>query len=241
MNFKYLPQRFLNKLYSLNFSIYKPLYFFYKNISDKQKIDLIKSTIKPGMICLDIGANVGFYSLLFSKLVGKSGKVHAFEPDSINFKHLSQTTRHCSNLKLNQLAVSSSNQPLNLYLSDQLNVDHQTFDIGQKRKSKSVKATAIDSYLKNRKVNFIKIDIQGFDHQALKEAKKTLKQSSPLTIIGEFWPFGLKKAGTSAKEYLKFLKNTGFKIKFLPSFDLRTLSQKEQDQYFYCDFIATKK
>ncbi len=240
MNFKYLPQRFFNLLYIKCFIIYKPLYFLYKQFSDREKINLIKSYLKPGMVCLDIGANIGFYSLLFSKLVGKSGGVHAFEPDKTNFKHLSQTTRHCSNLKLNQLAVGSSNLPLKLYLSDQLNVDHQTFDIGQNRKSKYIKAITIDSYLKNQSVSFIKIDIQGFDHQALLGAQKTLKQSSPLTMIGEFWPFGLKKAGSSTKEYLKFLKKMGFKIKFLPSFNLRTINQKEQDQFYYCDFVATK-
>ena len=49
---------------------------------------MFKNIIKPGMRVLDLGANIGFYTVLFSKLVGENGKVFAFEPDPKNFKYL---------------------------------------------------------------------------------------------------------------------------------------------------------
>lgn len=57
-------------------------YWFGCYESEKQK--LIASYIKKGMICYDIGVHVGFYSLMFSKLVGNSGKVYVFEPNPKN-------------------------------------------------------------------------------------------------------------------------------------------------------------
>lgn len=237
---KYLPHRLINKLYSNNFLVYRPLYFLYKKISDHSKIKLIQSNIKSGMTVLDIGANIGFYTLQLSQLVGSSGQVHAFEPDPQNFKYLHQTTRNISNIRLNKIAISNNCQPVRLYFSDQLNVDHQTYDIGQNRPSTSVNAINLDHYLQSQSIDFIKIDIQGYEHQALLGAKKVLTSNHPLTILSEFYPFGLIKTGSSPEKYINFLRCLGFKIKFLSTKNKKFLYQKQPDPNFYCDFIATK-
>ena len=57
------------------------LFLLKLGILEKKEMDLFKKTIKKRWTVLDIGANIGYPSLLFSKLVGKSGKVIAFEPD----------------------------------------------------------------------------------------------------------------------------------------------------------------
>ena len=87
-----------NKLFERYHFIYKPLYFFYKNISDRQKIALFKNIIKPGMRVLDLGANIGFYTVLFSKLVGENGKVFSFEPDVKNYEYLEENTKTLYNV-----------------------------------------------------------------------------------------------------------------------------------------------
>ena len=67
--------------------LYIILYFNYKHITDQKKIKIIKSYIKNKTIIIDIGANIGFYTILFSKY-SKNSTILAFEPDKNNFNLL---------------------------------------------------------------------------------------------------------------------------------------------------------
>ena len=61
---------------------------------EKETTELFKKIIKPGMTVIDIGAHIGYFTRLFSKLVGEKGKVFAFEADPINFSFLKRNTFH---------------------------------------------------------------------------------------------------------------------------------------------------
>src|ERR1051325_2715958 len=80
-------------LYKHFFSIYNMLYPVFKEKQDAYEIALIRKLVKPGDVVLDIGANIGFYAKIFSKIVGNTGKVHSFEPDSNNYSHLKDNLR----------------------------------------------------------------------------------------------------------------------------------------------------
>ena len=228
-----------NKLFEHCYFIYKPLYFFYKNISDRQKISLFKKIIKPGMRVMDLGANIGFYTILFSKLVGETGKVFAFEPDSKNYKHLEESVKKLYNTVIEKKAVSDKTGKINFYISKDLNVDHQSYDIGEDREYEEVDAISLDDYFfDNAKIDFIKIDIQGYEPIALKGMSKIMRQPGRIIVFGELWPYGLQKAGSSAEEYLQFLKSHGLKIKFFE--EGIDYNEKAKDKNFYTDFIATK-
>lgn len=228
-----------NKLFEHYYFIYKPLYFFYKKVSDKQKIILFKKIIKPGMRVLDIGANIGFYTILFSKLVGEKGKVFAFEPDAKNYRHLEENTKTLTNVVLEKRAVSEKTGKINFYTSKDLNVDHQSYDSGESRECEEIEAVALDDYFTNdAKIDMIKIDIQGHESSALRGMIKIMSQAEAMVVLGELWPYGLQKAGSSAEEYLKFLKNLGFKIKFFE--EEIDYNKKAQDKNFYTDFMAIK-
>ena len=228
-----------NKLFERYYFIYKPLYFFYKNISDRQKIALFKKNIKQGMRVLDLGANIGFYTVLFSKLVGENGKVFAFEPDAKNYKHLEESAKKLYNAVVEKKAVSDKTGKINFYISKDLNVDHHSYDTGEGREYEEVDAIALDDYfLDNIKIDFIKIDIQGYEPVALKGMSKIMRQPGRMIVFGELWPYGLQKAGSSAEEYLQFLKSHGFKIKFFEG--EIDYNEKAKDKNFYTDFIANK-
>lgn len=122
-----------NKFYIHFFSIYNPLYFFYKRITDKEIIAWLSERIQSGMKVVDIGGNIGFYSILFSYLVGEHGVVHVFEPDTVNFKHLKGNTKGLKNVVINNYAIAERSGMIRLFRSDGLNVDHQTYDIGENR------------------------------------------------------------------------------------------------------------
>ena len=61
----------MNSVYKRAFPVYKVLYFFYKRISDRGKIRLIRKWVRPGMTAIDVGANIGFYTMRLSRLVGE--------------------------------------------------------------------------------------------------------------------------------------------------------------------------
>lgn len=211
-------------------------------MSDREQIALIKRTAKPGMTVLDIGANIGFYSSLFSKLVGEKGHVIAFELDALNFRHLNANTKKFANVTVRQLACGDKTQKLKLYLSDKFNVDHQTFDSGEGRKCVETQSVSIDDYLNNNeKVDFIKIDVQGYDFYAIKGAVETINNSPSLVILGELWPYALNRAGVRPTEYFKLLESLGLSVQVPHINKHENFDEMVHNRYFYVDFYAAKK
>src|SRR3569832_897765 len=80
---------------------------------------LFRELITPGMVVIDVGANIGYFSLLASTLVGAEGSVHAFEPDPLNCKFLRKNVRlnRAANVKVVQAALSSNDEPVHLFLN----------------------------------------------------------------------------------------------------------------------------
>ena len=100
--------RLASFLFDNAFPVYKILYQKFKEKKDSDEIDFLKQVIKKGDIVLDIGSNIGFYAKIISNLIGDTGKVFCFEPDKINFKHLSNLIREKTNVVLINKAVSDS-------------------------------------------------------------------------------------------------------------------------------------
>ncbi|MEK7482439.1 MAG: FkbM family methyltransferase, partial [Patescibacteria group bacterium] len=85
---------------------------------EKETVALCKKILKPGMNAVDIGAHIGYYTMLFSKLVGKNGQVFAFEPEPENFQLLAENTGKYRNVKIFQKAISDKSGPLWFYRSE---------------------------------------------------------------------------------------------------------------------------
>lgn len=200
-----------NVLYKYCFPIYKITYQSFKEKQDAFEIELIKKNVRQGDCVLDIGANIGFYAEKLSEFVGDKGEVHCFEPDQTNFNHLKNRTRHLKNVFINHKAVSKDSTPLKIYTSKMLNVDHRTYEPDQYDEVIEIQSTSIDEYLKGKTVNFIKMDIQGFEMNAVRGMIETLKKSD-VRMLSEFWPYGMKKAGSSVLDYFIFLKNLDFHV-----------------------------
>ncbi|MEM4282315.1 MAG: FkbM family methyltransferase [Candidatus Woesearchaeota archaeon] len=199
---------FLDSKDSLNLSI--------DGIYEPFETDLVKKVIKKGNVVLDIGANIGYYTLIFAKLVGKEGKVFAFEPDPTNFSLLKKNVEiNCyKNVVLVQKAVSNKTGKVKLYLSETNKGDHRIYDSHDGRKSIEVEVIQLDDYFKNYngKVDFIKIDIQGAEWGAVQGMLNLLKKNKTVKIVTEFWPIGLKRFGIGPDAYLKLLIELGFKL-----------------------------
>lgn len=177
---------------------------------------LLQQQLKKGDVVADLGANIGYMTLLASKLVGKKGKVYAFEPDKENFALLKKSVslNHATNVVLNNVAVGDVVGKIKLFINEENKGDHRVFDSGDGRKSVEVATTSLDAYFApmRHKVDFIKMDIQGFEEKAYVGMRKILEKNRNIKIVFEFWPYGLKLAGSNPKKILSLLHGYGFKL-----------------------------
>ncbi len=174
-------------------------------IYEKQLQNRLPQLVKPGMVCWDVGANVGFYTLALSKLAGKSGTVIAFEPNSRNMTHLLEhiNINNLINVSAFQFAFSDKETVIGFDVGNH----HATGRISQKSKY-FIPAFSGDYLVSNNLAmapDFIKIDIEGAEGLFLKGFEKTIKQKKP-TIL-------LSLHGIDAEKFcVNFLKKAGYKI-----------------------------
>jgi len=196
-----------NFLFRNCFPLYNTLYPRFKRRQDAEEIEFLKCTIRKGDTILDIGANIGFYSRILAELTGTGGEVYSFEPDATNFTYFLKNTKGIKNIFGENKAVAESTKTITLYTSKSLNVDHRTYKVENFEKELSIPAISIDDYIGGKfKVDFIKLDIQGFEMSALSGMKQTIAASPDIKIIMELWPYGLQKANTSFEELFSFFR-----------------------------------
>ncbi len=199
---------FLDSKDSLSLSIYESY--------EPLETQLVKREIKRGNVVLDLGANIGYYTLIFAKLVGEEGKVFAFEPDPTNFALLEKNIEMngYKNVILVQKAVSNKDGKLKLYLSEYSMGDHAIFNLYEGCKFIEIEVIRLDDYFKNYegKIDFIKIDTEGAEEQAIQSMLNLLKKNKTVKILTEFFPIGLKGSDIDPAEYLNTLLKLDFKL-----------------------------
>lgn len=178
--------------------------------------EIVKREIKRGDVVLDIGANIGYYTLIFAKLVGEEGKIFAFEPDPDNFALLNKNIKEnkFENVVLINKAVSDNNGKTKLYLSEDNKGDHRIYNSGDSRESITVETVCLDDFLKDYKdkIDFIKMDIQGAEGIALRGMVNTIKKNENIKILTEFWPRGLNNFYFDSRKFLGLLEDCGFNL-----------------------------
>ena len=189
--------------------------------------DLIKRIIGKGMVVVDIGANIGYYTLIASRLVGNKGRVYAFEPEPSNYQRL------CKNIAANRYenvvsvckAASNINGTAKLYVnpahtgSSSFAEDHPVHST-EAPQCCLVETITLDSFFeqigRDIKVDFIKVDAEGAEGLVWDGAQKVLGQPH-LTMFMEFTPNTQRSMGTDPLGLLGKITNCGFTIQFINS------------------------
>jgi FkbM family methyltransferase len=172
--------------------------------------------IHEGDVVIDVGANVGYYTILAAKRVGRHGRVVAFEPEPSNFAILqgNVTAFRFENVVLERKAVTSRTIKTRLYLSPRAKGDHRSYDPHDGRESVEIDGVALDDYFRGfeRPIAAIKIDIQGAEMDAVLGMKALLDRSPGVLLFTEFWPEGLRTCGADPAAYIDFFVDRGFEV-----------------------------
>lgn len=149
--------------------------------------EIVKSLLREGDVCLDVGANFGWYSTIFHKYCGPGGKVHAFEPVPPTFRELEENYELMgspSNVVINNLALGEEPDELTINLFEGLSTGHASMSDQGRADTISFKCEVVtlDSYLEKEnvgEVNFVKVDIEGAEMMFLKGAERLFAQKTP--------------------------------------------------------------
>lgn len=152
---------------------------------------LFKQILKEGMVAVDVGAHIGYFTLLSASLVGGTGKVYAFEPEAENFSALlgNIVLNGFQNIKPFQHAVFSRSGKKRLYLGIHSGM-HSLFKVKDTTsKSVMVDMVSLDDVFKKTIVDLVKVDTQGAELDVLVGMQKLIKRNDNLKLIIEFQEF----------------------------------------------------
>ena len=154
---------------------------------------LLEEHVKPGNNCLDVGASIGYMSMIMARQTGPTGKVYAIEPT------------------LNQVDYLKKNVHINGYddiitvVSNAAWDKEETINInGNSTGRDNVKGIPLDSII-SEEIDFIKIDVDGSEPKALKGLEETIKRSTNLKMVIEYYPKYITRLGLNPQDVLDFL------------------------------------
>jgi FkbM family methyltransferase len=179
---------------------------------EPELVSLLKKTLKAGMTVLDLGANIGYFSVIAAALVGENGQVHAFEPMPHNLVRLRKNLEPFHWTIVHPYAVGNVTGEVSIHYSDKETgwaSIHDKHPLGNLPCKSAVSATRLDDWLQTNSVNridFIKLDIEGSELDALRGARQTLDRFRP-TIVAE------TKCGWNRVEIHELLSAIGYECR----------------------------
>ncbi len=184
-----------------------------KGVWEPLETALFRSEIDEGDVVVDVGANVGYYTLIAAQKVGKTGQVWAFEPDPDAFEILRRNVElnGYDNVQLVPKALGAEPGTLRLYRHPTNRGDHRVYDPGDAREAVDVEVTTLDQYFATReRVDLVKIDTQGAECTILAGAGETLKRHDDVRVIMEYTPQYIRQMGADPGACLSRLDALGF-------------------------------
>lgn len=192
------------------------MYLRTKKVFEPLQTRLFLRTVKKNNIVFDIGANVGYYTLLASKKVGNRGKVYSFEPDPRNLILLKENVirNNCTNVVIMPVALSRKTGRAR-FTQDPANPGES--GLGKKKGKKIfVQTKTLTSCVKTfgvKRIDVIKMDIEGGEVDALSGGKTALSKMKKGTLFIEYNPTSLIMTGYKPETLLRIIKSCGFRVR----------------------------
>ena len=153
---------------------------------------IVKEFVKQGDICVDAGASIGYFTLLMARLVSEKGKVYSFEPTLNQVEYLRKNIKvnGFNNVEVCPVGLWSKNGTINVN--------------GNVAGRDNVKVVTLD-LLNIPYLDFIKMDIDGSEPEALKGMIKTIERSPNLKMVIEYYPEYMKRLGNKPEDMIEIL------------------------------------
>ena len=183
---------------------------------------LISRLLERDSVFIDVGANLGYYSLLAWKSIGPKGKVYAIEPEPTNYRILEKNINLnlATNVSAFQIALSDREGDLTLF-RDRYNLGAHSIsreNVRVRADLTKVNCLTLDEFIRRHvgeeRVSVIKLDVQGAEGRVLRGARETFGKWKP-TVVLEYWPFGLLNCGTKPEQVLHDMSLLGYAMKYL--------------------------
>jgi FkbM family methyltransferase len=179
---------------------------------------LLLSELRKGMVCLDIGSNIGYYALLESRIVGNEGRVICIEPSPLNFQYLKKNleTETRSRVETHNIAVGDVDGHTNFLTGIQSNLsravkENEEISLAHgQNKIIRVPIRRVDTLINEigpEKLDFIRMDPEGYEANIYQGMKSTIRKYKPMLLI-EFHRNYLGIDGT--KHLLQELRDDGY-------------------------------
>ncbi|MGA1864954.1 MAG: FkbM family methyltransferase [bacterium] len=194
---------------------------YYHGDYERFSLKWVREYVRSGMVCFDIGANIGYYTLHLSRIVGNNGRVFAFEPTTWAFQKLQRnlSLNNSDNITVERLGLSDSKEfgknleGFAFQASWPIDKNLQ----GNLARSDTANFTTLDSYIIENMIEslgFIKVDVDGYEERVLKGGKSTINRFRPF-ILMEVCPHALDLTGATVKGLLKHLEKLDYTFIFV--------------------------
>lgn len=202
-------------------------------------VHLLTRLLRQGDIFLDLGANVGQYTLVAAPLVSQNGAVHAFEPDPRTYAQLSYNVRANSlaNVRLNKVAVSSSTGIACLHLPTTDNLGAASLRTPRTFSGRTVQTSCVtlDSYCARNQIeaiNVMKIDVEGAELDVLRGGETVLGGRLKPAILIEFAESLQRAFGSSCSQLQQWLETRGYHLFRVGESFLRPYDPKDAEESY---------
>jgi len=183
---------------------------YYYGCWEPDTTKIINKVVKEGMTVFDIGASTGPHALRMAKLVGKGGKVYAFEPSTELFPDLvhMKALNGFTNIEAECIALSDK-------IEEKIYYTNTLFRLGDEEKKAEDRMTmfdTLDNYIEKHRIkniDFVKIDVDGLETKIIKGGYKSIKKFKPIMIV-EFSKGAQEHYGGSIKELKDTLESLGY-------------------------------
>lgn len=224
-------------------------YLIYFSEFEKAEQHFTKVFLRQGDVFVDVGANIGLFSLIASRIVGEKGKVYAFEPARTTFRRLNE------NLELNNI---SNTKAIRRALSDKkgkqtLRVSLDGYDAwnsfgaslpGTHAVGETVDLVTLDQFCDEHdlvdRLNMVKIDVEGWEKYVLQGAEKILASERAPLLMVEFAKDCVRKAGTSCQELYEQIASFGYTLYQYDAESNQLTKEKPGREYEYINLICLK-